>query len=615
MKPINQRSSKGATLLVLVLVTGFLILGICGLFGFEVTRNNAAREELRSASEAAALAGAAALASSDSTDPTTAHNTALTAAQLNFKSNSILGQSLAGAVFLDARGNAPSDVSSPQPTAGEIKMYLEFLDNTGVVQPWNSAQGRVVHVVSGFGEVPAFGQYVGLGVAPVYSSGTGRVPKMDIVMCFDVSGSIDDQTPVTFVKRWWDPAKAKNAGVVVPASAGAIRYDIAKRSDGANAAGTLYGILQPGPAGTSVNAEPPENLDQSWGNAAVFPLTWDPSLRQGPGGGPDAAVPPGNYPASAASADQKDFTDLVVNLDGLNTFAGVPSFNFDPGTGIQTYSFPDIATLVEAARGNLEDATVFKNSGAAASLPDTTIVPIAGYKKAYEALRHTKEQPIGDARVAAQQFFQIMNNNTSFTFGFLSFSSGVSTSRTAKLGPVDSHASGYVTGTVQTPWPADTLGGGSTVAQVVSDIDLTLANGSTDIGDALQEAVNELIASGRQGATKAIVFFTDGHPTVGPAWNAAAAQAKTKNIAIYTVGLAQNSAIIPLECDNLNDLGGKAIPYNDPLTGSAGSYTPPSDGMAATGATGGKFFLVTNRANLRYVFENIARQLVQLAQN
>lgn len=615
MQPTKQRTAKGATLLVLVLVTGFLILGICGLFGFEVTRNNAAREELRSASEAAALAGAAALASSDSVSTTTSHDTALTAAQLNFKSNSILGQSLSGAVFLDSRSSSANAVSSPPPTAGEVKMYLEFEDNTGVVQPWNSAQGRVVHVVTGFGEVPAFGQFAGLGVAPVFSSAIGRVPKMDIIMCFDVSGSIDDQTPVTFVKRWWDPAKAKNAGVVTPASAGAIRYDIAKRSDGANATGTLYGILQPGPAGTSVNAEPPENLDQSWGNAAVYPLNWDPSLRQGPGGGADNGTPPGNYPSSAPSANPSDFTDLVVNLDGNNTFAGVPSFSYDPGTGMQTYAFPDVATLVEAARGNLEDATVFKNSGAQASLPDTTIAPIAGYKKAYEALRHTKEQPIGDARVAAQNFFQIMNNNTSATFGFLAFSSGVSTSRTSTLGPVDAHASGYVTGQLSTPFPSDIMGGGSTIPQIVSDIDLTQANGSTDIGDALQEAVNELIANGRQGSTKAIVFFTDGHPTVGPAWNAAATQAKTKNIAIYTVGLAQNTAVVPLECDNLNDKGGKAIPYNDPLTGTAGSYTPPSDGMAATGATGGKFFLVTNRANLRYVFENIARHLVQLGQN
>jgi hypothetical protein len=146
------------------------------------------------------------------------------------------------------------------------------------------------------------------------------------------------------------------------------------------------------------------------------------------------------------------------------------------------------------------------------------------------------------------------------------------------------------------------------------------AYGGTNFGDSLDRAVTMLqdTTKSRPGAKKAIVFFTDGHPSNNtPDWHSAASKAKNppagqSPIQIYTVGLAQITAMVPKECDQLNAGAGQAINYTDPQTGNAGTYVPGQDGMAALGGQGGKFFLVSNADNLRYVFENIARNLVQL---
>lgn len=61
-----------------------------------------------------------------------------------------------------------------------------------------------------FGLKPVFGNFLGIsGPFTVSADGNGRVPQLDIVLCFDVSGSIDDQTPVTFIKRFWNPSTSR----------------------------------------------------------------------------------------------------------------------------------------------------------------------------------------------------------------------------------------------------------------------------------------------------------------------------------------------------------------------------------------------------------------------
>src|SRR5437870_4009450 len=107
------RAPRGQSTIVLVLVIGFFVLLSAGIFSFELNRMEVARQQLRSATEAAALAAAATLASSDNTDPAAAQTNAMATALNTFQKNSLVGQSLQYAVqtFMNPDNPGPSQSS------------------------------------------------------------------------------------------------------------------------------------------------------------------------------------------------------------------------------------------------------------------------------------------------------------------------------------------------------------------------------------------------------------------------------------------------------------------------------------------------------------------------
>ncbi|MBX9724760.1 MAG: Tad domain-containing protein, partial [Candidatus Obscuribacterales bacterium] len=238
-----KRSESGQSLVIMIFVMAFLILGVVGMFSFEISRANLAREQLRSACQAASLAGAATLASSDLVDPKQAQLDAITSAMVVFKKNYVLGNVLNGAT------QSPDLASlSTNTTAKNCIVFFEFLDpnkNDAVVKI-GDPNGKVIRVNSSFGLVPSFGKYLGLTTLPIEGIASAGVPQLDVVLCFDVSGSIDDQTPVTFVKRLWNGGTGKIDYKVTSARAGS--------PAGALAQGTIYSILGPPATGTGFNA-------------------------------------------------------------------------------------------------------------------------------------------------------------------------------------------------------------------------------------------------------------------------------------------------------------------------------------------------------------------------
>jgi len=68
------------------------------------------------------------------------------------------------------------------------------------------------------------------------SKSEGSVPQLDVVMCFDTSGSIDDQTPVTLV------ARLDNGGTN--------KYQIMGND-------TIWNLVGRSPTGCTLNAYPP----------------------------------------------------------------------------------------------------------------------------------------------------------------------------------------------------------------------------------------------------------------------------------------------------------------------------------------------------------------------
>lgn len=588
MKCNIHRSKKGQAMVVLCAIISLLIIFVVGLFSYEVNRVEVCRAQLRSATEAAALAAAATLASQDNTDPSAAHIQALQTAITTFQQNSVLGVSLNNAVL--------SYNNEDSPRAENSSLFIEFLDPNNNNSPVNigDPNGKIVRISSAFGLLPSFGNFLGLGNLPLRTTALGGVPDLDVVLCFDVSGSIDDQTPVSCVRRQWtgSAASGRIQYVVPPARAGS--------AAGALAQGRIYDIFGPQPTGSAIQATPPQNLSQVSQSSLRWPLNFSESRYAiGLRGRTDAGSPPGNMPpGTSGTGNAYTITDLVVNIDGNNVFQGLSTAD--------GYAFPDLATLVEAARGNLENYTVFNASRANTGVP-SNVTPRTGYQAKYLQLAHANLHPIVDAQDAAATFFTIMNTNTVGHFGLVCFtdSAGRGTATAVSGSKIDASYPAGGRSTYPNPMIALNPAVQSTNYDTIQSIlPTTTAIGGTNIGDALNQAINELTSHSRTGSKKAIVLFTDGMPTVGgplnndPSRNArlAAARAKSFGIPIYSIGLAQNPEIIPYETAILTDQN------SNTTTG----------GVSGIAGHGGKFFLVTKVSDLRLTFENIARQLVQL---
>lgn len=608
-----MRREKGVTIILLCFVLGLLTLPMLGLFTFECIRAISAREQLRSACEAASLAGAAKLASSDVTNPTQAHNDSLAAAYEAFRANSINGYPLATA------SAAPNEFYNPSANQGSI--YIEFLNpnsnppNQPV--PIGNTNGRIVRVIGAWAHTPAFGDYVGLGGPYVMrAAGFGRVPQMDLVLAFDVSGSIDDQTPVTLVKRWhsngYNPSRV--CYWIATASSSA-------KTTGDKANGTIYDIEQPPPTGTGANAYHPQHMS-SYGNGVSFNSTIRGTPSTGSPGGtyPDKGPPIDNGPSGAGV-----FTHCVVNINEDPNDHSWPNAGEGDYTSPNGFFYPNVYTALEAHLGNLENATNYNNAklGNTPEIGGSGVIAQAGYQADFISNAKKKVMPLYAAQDAAVTFFTIMNTNTEAHFGLTCFNDNAGqTPGQTYTGTTWGNNYG---GTAGYPKPGVSLHQTQTkFTDCVDAVNLTVANGSTNIGGAIQRGRIWLTDSSktRPGARKAIVLFTDGQPTApngsGPGSGSGsfarteAQLCKDAGIPIYTIGLAQVPGIIPGEIDTLNDAGaGQTVQYVD-QDGQPQSYTCQYDGVSYKAGNGGKFFLVTNTAHLRLTFENIARQLVQL---
>lgn len=642
---MSMRRKKGVTIILLCFVLGLLTLPMLGIFAWECIRAISAREQLRSASESASLAGAAKLAGSDILDPLTAHNEARDAAEQAFRANSINNYSLATAA------RAATEFDAPGKDAATI--FVEFLNPNSTPPnqpvPYTDTNGRIVRVVGAWGHTPAFGQFVGLGGPYIMrAEGLGRVPQLDVVLCFDNSGSIDDQTPVTLIKRW-------------KTASGDIRYSVARANSNAMttgdyASGRVWDIVVPAsPAslatGTSANGHHPINMEQWHGSNTLswdkdmrgLPSTGVPTTKVGglpygsyapagqPGSAPYTSYPP---PFSAAPGTGSTFTHVVVNIHPNPSDRSAFGGGAFPWTSPAGFYYPNIFAVLEASLGNLDSPAIYSamNFATNPAIGGAGIgSAVAGYQNDYLENAKKLVLPLNDAKEAAATFYDIMNTNTEAHFGLTCFND------TASTAPGDTQAGNHWGG----GYPANGVSGGAgqnypqpgvSLSKTVSNytqcrnaVQSGVANTSTNMYDALRVARLWLTnpANFRPGAKRAVVFFTDGQPTAPSGSGAGSGShmmavseadlCKNEGIPVYTIGLAQNDYVVPGMCETLHAGGaGEIINYTN-QAGSPASYTcTGNNGIAAHAGNGGKFFLVTNSANLRLVFENIARQLVQL---
>jgi hypothetical protein len=535
-----MRSNRGQAMIPIVLIA-FLAIGVIGIFAFEISRTAAVRDQLRTATEAAALAGSTSLAGSSDLDASLSQTAAIGCAQSVLTKNDIFGVPL---------NKIESDFDTA-PKTDHLKLRIKFIDpKTHKEVKLGDPKGKVMEVDTKYGMRPIFADMVGMaGVAlPVEAQADGGVGDLDIVLCFDVSGSMDDKTKMTDVRRSWDPA------------AGKIKYD----------------VVRTGEVGGAHAAEFPQELAL---NAA---------LR----GTPNTGSAPGNFPPGTATVS--GYTDSVINLDEQNSFGSFSQDGFD---------FANVGVLVEAARGNLENGAVFHSSQADTTLAGA-VTPKAGYQAEYFKLAHQHTHPIAEARAAASDFFNLMNKNSNAHFGLVAFDHTIPVDETTKENGANISSSYPAGGNGAFPVPAITIKqpeDSTNFNEVTTACAGLVALGNTNIGGACNRAVEMFTNSNsRSNAKKVIIIFTDGEPTVGsplsgdPRVNCqlAAQKAKQKGIAIYTVGLALDPSLIPLQQQVLGDV--------------------QSTGMAKIAGNGGKYFPVTNSNNIRTAFASIARQLSQL---
>ncbi len=619
------RGRRGVTTVALVLFLAFFALLPLAIFGFELARYTLMQSQLQSCADAAALAGTAALASSP-TGRTIAeqHDLAMQVAAVTFEQNSILQTRFTNPGNLSVHLNS-GWVTTP-PALHSANLNIRLLDQAGNPAATGSPNATTMRVEASYTDQSIFFSSIFPAgfreTAAVFAD--GGLPQLDLFLCFDVSGSMDDKTRVTLVRRQWNGAT------------GQVSY-INLASD------EIYPLCRPPKEGTGFNAEQPQNLSyasygspsngRTWifsesinpsgnllaglrGNRTIYPAgslppPISPAATQYPLGSlvPEQGLPPGNFdPTNRSSSTGNSinpdsyangFTDMVVQ---------VPS--------VGAYDFSRIETCVEASRGNMESAAILLQSQGGVSVNPVLPAPQSGYYNAYWDQVRKTAQPITDSRNASVNFFNIMNTSSNAHFGLETFADTAGSSPTSTYTGISQNSdSNWAHGGTQAfPLPFITLNKtASNFAEVVDYVQGTGAatmplgaTGKTNIADALKAALDDLSDPGkyRPRAKKAVVLFTDGIPNrpVDEATGrsqalAQASRARGLNIPIYTIGLSQNPAIIPQQDALLSD-----------------KRTPPKNGIAARSADGALYIRVNDSAALNQAFQTIARSLVVLQQ-
>ena len=617
---MRQRSRRGATTIALILVCAFFVILPLGILGFEFARYSLLCSQLQSVTDAAALSGTAALASSPSGYTyTQLQNLAMTVAAQTFEQNSVLTTSFGGG-NVTVNNNTGTPLGTPPLHTAYLNITL--LDQSGNPVATGSTNAVTMQIQSIYSDSPVFSS----GILPIGNIETasaladGGLPQLDLFLCFDVSGSMDDQTTIALINRHWNPA------------INTVDYTTVTSGQ------TIYNTFLTQPEGTAFNALPPQML--SYG-AYPSPSNTNPYIFS------ESVYPAGNVLAGLRG---NQFTYAAGSIPGLPAATkyppgtivpeqGWPPGNFDPtnplnanGNGINptayangftdlavpvpsigTYDFSNLATCVEASRGNMESDAICLQSQGGATINPLLPARQAGYYSTYWSQVATVVSPMTAAKQASDNFFNTMNISSNAHFGLSTFSDAAGTSPTSTWPTTNNNCdpNWSYSGTGNFPVPLISLSlAGSNYTQVTQAIDGTggtlplRATGSTNIADSLNAAIAQLTdpTKFRPLAKKAIILFTDGvpnepggsNPAAQAAAFAAASTANGKSIPIYTIGLSQNAAILPLE---------------DALLGDG---THGGNGIAKISGNNAIYVSVTSASQLDQAFQTIARSLVVL---
>ncbi len=617
-----RKRNRGVTTVALVIFLAFFALLPLAIFGFELARFTLMQAQLQACADCAALAGTAALASSQS-GMTIAqqHDLAMTVAAQTFEQNTILQTRFADPGNMTKHLNSGFDSTPPPLHAANLNIRL--YDQNGNPRPTGSQDATTMRVEATYTDRAIFaGNFFPTGLLETATAfADGGLPQLDLFLCFDVSGSMDDQTPVRLIRRQWNGATVSYVSV------------------GNN---TIFPLCRPPREGTGFNAMQPQNLSYASYGAPSNGVTWIFSESVNPPGnllaglrGNRFTYPAGSLPPPLPPAATQYPLGSIVPEQGL------PPGNFDPtdrtnpnGNGINPgsyangftdmivqvpsvglFDFSRIETCLEASRGNMENSTILLQSQGGVAVNPVLPPPQSGYYNAYWSQVRATSQPIADSRNASENFFRTMNTSSNAHFGLETFADTAGTSPSSTYTGISQNSdSNWVHGGTQAfPLPFITLN--QTASNFQEVIDYVQGTGSatmplgptgkTNIADALRAALDDLgnTSKTRPRAKKAVILFTDGIPnrpvdeaTGRSLARTQASRARRMNVPIYTIGLSQNASIIPQQDAFLGD------------------RRTTSSGIAALSADGAIYIRVNNSTALNQAFQTIARSLVVLQQ-
>jgi Flp pilus assembly protein TadG len=512
----RRRGERGVSTIALVLVLVFFGILPLALLGFEMARASLVQIELQNITDAAALGGTAVLAGGSGANASNSQQNAIQGALEFFVMNSVMNTPLYAAtgaapllpasfvggtsnitLYVPTSGSStPSYVNGPSNTwpGGNLPVHqvwfvTSLYDNAGNLQPLGSNTVQTIQIQTYYTEAPIFvGTFLPIATGFTVSAlSFGGLPMLDLVLCFDISGSMDDATPVALVERVWN---APNSTVNWTTC---VNTGVTSCPDVANPMGTYAGPCGGDPTtctdnisnllgfpgsnvsnGTQTNAGQPQLLagmdwkfynvspapsreytfsDDTHSPIPVIPLRILPASQGTAALATAAIVPesgcvPGNTnPVSNGSAltntsppsptlapgAQVQFTDMVCLLGNVTT--GTGTFNF----------LNNFAVCTEASRGNMESLPMELS---ALNLPQTTpAIPTGGtydvnyanvktalgansgggWYQAYWYGVRSNQFPMIVAVQSAVTFLQTMNNSSNAHFGFVSFAGNVPT--------------------------------------------------------------------------------------------------------------------------------------------------------------------------------------------
>jgi hypothetical protein len=480
-----KRKQSGMALATLLTLVAVLIVLPISLFSYDMVKYNLAQLQLKHCVDSAALAAGCGVTGSNTGSLTTTEQAAMAQALYMFQQNGILGNALSTATSSYA---ASSGTQNPNimVTGNKSALYFQFINPYTMTQVGlGGANGKIIRVTGFYGFVPDFAKIMGLnnGVYQVVQQSDGGLPQLDVVLCFDISASMDDYTKVCLVNRYAKSTSNTSNSASGYSANGYNGYTFVAQD-------YLYAAVKSTSVnGTATNAVWPMNMD----------LCDQCSINaNGSGHGAQTATKP-PYSQGNSNLTSNTFTDIVVPLDYSTSCSQAVTISGTYKGTSYTYAFPagaqGIAVLVEAARGNLESTanataaglyvdssgralgqlggatgvkcqpgwfaayytalfTVMEPSGGVQtlSLPSNAAFTLTSISsQSALPLRH----PIGDGIAAAESFFQVLFTDADVHFGLVAFNDTVGTSANSNYGTWLSLYGNYTPPPAATPYPCD----------------------------------------------------------------------------------------------------------------------------------------------------------------